>query len=94
MEILQSLLAVILVLSLLGGTLYFLRKRGVASFPGTGPAFGRQAGPRQMKVVERIPLSTQHAVHLVRVGDKLILVATAPGSCQMMDSPVQGTAGL
>ena len=85
-DALQPVSAIILVLSLLGAALYFLRKRGMASFPNMATPFGRQASARQMNVLERVPLGAQHALHLVRVGDRLILVATAPGSCQMMDT--------
>ena len=80
-----------LVLALLGGVLYILRKRGVASFSEAGYPFGRSENLRHLKVVEKIPLGGQHALHLVRVGDRLILVATAPGSCQMMDAALDGT---
>jgi flagellar biogenesis protein FliO len=82
-DMLQPIAAIILVLSLLGGTLYVLRRRGMASLSGTPKLTGVA---RQMKVVERIPLGAQHALHLVRVGDMLVLVATAPGCCQMMDT--------
>jgi flagellar biosynthetic protein FliO len=91
MDELQPILAVILVLSLLGGSLWFLRRRGIASFRGF-PA--GTANARQLKVVERVPLGAQHALHLVRVGDKLMLVATAPGSCQVLDAAVREGAGL
>jgi flagellar biogenesis protein FliO len=85
---------VIFVLALLGGVLYFLRRRGMATFKGTG-TFGRQqVAVRQLKVVERIPLGPQHALHLVRVGDGLILVATSPGSCQILDAAVGEGSGL
>ena len=85
-DILQPVSAVVLVLSLLGGALYFLRRRGAASFSYVASPFGRQGTTlRQLKVIERVPLGPQHALHLVRVGDRLVLIATAPGSCQMMD---------
>ncbi len=91
-DTLQPLLAAILVLSLLGGLLYFLRRRGMASFngiPGTGTLGRQSASDRQLKVMERVPLGPQHALHLVRVGERTILVATAPGSCQVLDSAVR-----
>lgn len=91
-EILQPIAAVTLVLTLLGGVLYVLRKRGVASFSEAALPFGRPANIRQLKVMEKLPLGAQHALHLVRVGDRLILVATAPGSCQMMDTVLDGVA--
>lgn len=91
---LQPILAVILVLSLLGGALWFLRKRGMASFQNAALPFGRHTANRQLKVIERVSLGAQHALHLVRVGDRFVLVATAPGSCQMMESAHKEIAGL
>jgi flagellar biogenesis protein FliO len=85
-DILQPLAAIILVLSLLGGALYLLRRRGMASFSNAAsPFIGQGSSPRQLKVVERVPLGAQHALHLVRVGDRLILIATSPGSCQVIE---------
>ena len=94
-DFLQPVSAVIFVLSLLGTALYFLRRRGMASFPNVPSPFGRQGTTvRQLKVVERVPLGPQHALHLVRMGDRLILIATAPGSCQMLDSVFREGTGL
>jgi flagellar biosynthetic protein FliO len=86
-DILQPVAAVILVLALLGGVLYVLRKRGIATFSSL-PAMHGSA--RQMKVVERVALGGQHALHLVRVGERVILVATAPGSCQILETIQRG----
>jgi flagellar biosynthetic protein FliO len=73
--------AVVLVLALLGGALFFLRKRGAAAF-----SFSRlsSAGPRRMQVLERLPLGPQHALHIVRVGGRAVVVATTPTSCQLL----------
>ena len=88
-DILQPLSAVILVLVLLGGALWLLRRRGMAS-----SRFGRpDAGTLQLKVMERVPIGPQHALHLVPVGDRVVLVATAPGSCQMLDPAVREETG-
>lgn len=84
-DLVQPLGAVVLVLGLLGAMLYFLRRHGVASFPGV-VSFRPQSKERQMKVVERMALGPQHALHLVRVGERTILISTAPGSCQLIDS--------
>lgn len=74
MDFLQPFVAIIFVLALLGGALYVLKKRGAASFhiPGSGTS--------QMEVIGRVALGPQHALHLVRVGEKQIVVATGPGS--------------
>jgi flagellar biogenesis protein FliO len=40
----------------------------------------RRKPAKQMEAIERVPLSAQHALHLVRVKEKLMLVVTGPGS--------------
>lgn len=66
-------------MALLGGALLLLKKRGAVSFAAVPTA------RRRLEVVERISLGPQHALHLVRAGDRLLLVATAPNSCQILD---------
>ena len=80
-DALQPVAAILFVLGLLILTLYLLRRRGVASFRNTLPGKARQ-----LAVMERLPLGSQHALHLVRFGDRQFLVATAPGSCQIVES--------
>ena len=73
----QSFGAVVLVMALLGGALFLLKKRGVGSF-----RLPRMAvAPRELQVIERITLGPHHALHLVRVGDRRVLVATSPSNC-------------
>jgi len=81
MDTLQPMAAVVLVLALLGGALFLLRKRGAGSisFPRLS-----SAAPRRMQVLERLPLGPQHALHIVRVGRRAMVVATAPTSCQLL----------
>jgi flagellar biogenesis protein FliO len=80
MESLGSALAAVFVLFLLAGTLFWLRRRGIASF--SLPAMTNQK--RRMEVVERVALGPQHALHLVRINGRAVLVATAPGGCQVL----------
>lgn len=40
---------------------------------------------KRMEAIERMPLSAQHAMHLVRVGEKLLLVITGPGCCEVRE---------
>ncbi|HVW85137.1 MAG TPA: flagellar biosynthetic protein FliO [Bryobacteraceae bacterium] len=74
-ETIQPLAAVVAVLALLGGVLLLLRRR----FPKLSPG---DAG--SMELLERLSLDPQHALHLVRVGERRIVVATAPSSCQLL----------
>lgn len=75
MDLIQPLAAIVFVGALLGGLLLLLKKRGAAPIPGL----------RRLEVIERLTLSPQHALHLVRAGDRLVLIATAPSSCQVLD---------
>jgi flagellar biogenesis protein FliO len=87
MEVLQPLAAIVLVMGLLGGVLLILKKRGAATFrlPGVSGS-----APRWLEVVERASLGPQHALHLVRVGGRVLLVVTGPNSCQLLDFSASG----
>jgi flagellar biogenesis protein FliO len=82
METMQSALAVLFVLGLLGGGLFFLRAKGLARFNGKG--FGRQ-GAKQMQSIERLHLTPHHSLHLVSVCGRTLLVAVSPGGCTVVD---------
>jgi flagellar biogenesis protein FliO len=75
MDFLQPIAAVGFVLALLGVALMALKKRGVASFHGKS---------RRMETVERLSLGPNHALHLIRVDGRSVLVATAPTSLQVL----------
>jgi len=83
MELTEQIAMVLAVFALLGGLLWLLKKRGIASLPVVRR---RASGARQMEVLERVPLTPQHAVHLVRVSGKVILIGTAPSSCTILDT--------
>ena len=82
MDAMQPLLAVVFVLGLLGGTLYWLRAKGVARFNGKGLS---RAGGKRMQTLERLALTPQHSLHLVSVSGKTLLVAVSPGGCTVLD---------
>jgi len=83
MDIVQPLAAIILVMALLGGALLLLKRRGAASLRIPGVSV---SAPRRLELVERISLGPHHSLHLVRAGGRLLLVATAPTSCQVLSS--------
>ena len=81
MDLLQPLAAVGFVLSLLGLTLMFLKKRGAASFRLhrlTG------AGARRLETLEKLSLGPQHSLYVVRVDDRSVLIGTGGGSVQIL----------
>jgi flagellar biogenesis protein FliO len=82
MEAIQQALVVVFVLGLLGGTLYWLRSKGLARFNGKG--IGRPGG-RRMQSIERLALTPQHSLHLVSVSGRVLLIAVSPGGCSVLD---------
>jgi flagellar biosynthetic protein FliO len=81
---LQQFLAVFLVLALLLAALWLLRRKGLASLP-LGLA-RPSASRRRMQVVERIPLTAQHSLHLVSVAGRMIVVGVSPAGCNPLAS--------
>jgi flagellar biogenesis protein FliO len=77
-----QLFAVAGVLMLLGGSLYILRRKGIARF---GFRTAAAAGGRQLQSIERLPLTSQHSLHLIRVYGRIVLIAVSPGGCSVLD---------
>ncbi len=76
----QQYLGAVVVLGLLGATLWWLRRRGYATV-----APGRRAG-RRLESIERLSLGPQHTLHLVRIGGTALLVACSPAGCVLLQS--------
>lgn len=82
MEYLQQMLAVMAVFGLLGGALWWLRRRGLARF-----AIGSvKKTSGVLSQSERLSISATHTLHLVRMADRAILIASWPGGCQAIES--------
>jgi flagellar biosynthetic protein FliO len=81
MEVIEQMAAVALVLLLLGATLWVLRRRGFAAL-----APGKKSARRRMECLERLSLGPQHALHLVRVGDRELLLASSPSGCALVQT--------
>jgi flagellar biosynthetic protein FliO len=67
--------AVIVVLTLLGGCMFLLKKRGIA-----------KTGPKRMEVIEKLSLNPQTTLHLVRIGDQTLLLATSAAACNLISN--------
>jgi len=82
MESIQQALTVVLVLGLLGGALWWLRRKGMAQFAFKTPGGGKR---RSIQVIERMALTPQHSLHLVRVADRTMLIAASPAGCSILE---------
>jgi flagellar biosynthetic protein FliO len=79
MEAMGQLAAVAGVLGLLVAALWWLRRHGFA----VSTPRGRSA--RRLEALERLPLGPQQSLHLVRVGDTALLVASSPAGCVLLE---------
>ena len=82
MEAIQQVLAVVAGLALLGGSLWWLRSKGLAQFAARVPGGSKT---KSMRVVERLALTPQHSLFLVRVAERTLLIAASPGGCSILD---------
>lgn len=96
MQLTEQIGMVLLVFALLGGLLWFAKRRGAASFSMSpfSRGLGRSGNTRRLEVLERVALSPQHALHLVRVAERTVLIATAPTSCTLLGAPVSLDSSL
>lgn len=87
MDVLRQAFSVLLVFSLLGAVLWMLRRGGRVSFSGLRNRFARKRSgenARSMESLERLLLTPQHTLHLVRVNGCEVLVATHPQGCTLL----------
>jgi flagellar biogenesis protein FliO len=82
MDLLQQLSAVALVLALLGAALWLLQRNRLITLQP------RRSGPKLIEVMERVALSPQHSLALVRVNGITLLVGTGPGVCEIRNVEV------
>lgn len=68
----DSVPAVLGVLGALAAALWWLRRKGVARFPRP------RRTPRRLESLERLALSPHHALYLVRLDGRVMLVAQSP----------------
>jgi flagellar biogenesis protein FliO len=83
MEVFRQLAAVGLVLGLLALLMWTLRRRGLAV--GNGFRRGRKS-PGRLETIERLALSPQHTLHLVRVADHALLIEVHPGGSTLLEN--------
>jgi flagellar biosynthetic protein FliO len=83
METTQQLLAVIVVLGLLCGSLWLLKRKGWVRTSLRRPA---RPGQPRLEVLDRLALTPQHSLHLVRLADRTLLVGLSPQGCNLLES--------
>lgn len=84
---LRQAVSVLLVFFLLGLTLWKLRRTGSALRP---PWRRNNVSGKTMHPVERLALTPQHVLHLVRVDGREVLIATHPQGCSLLFESAKG----
>jgi flagellar biosynthetic protein FliO len=84
LETFSQSIAAFLVLLLLVAFLWAMRRRGLASFNfALTKSLAKQ---KAMQVIERLPLTAHHSLHLVRIEDRVILIGVSPSNCTQIDA--------
>ena len=80
MEMIQQCFISGIVLLAFGGALWTMQRRGMLQF-----RHGTPRRERQLQVIERLQLTPQHSLCLVRMDNRTLLIGTAPSSCHVLD---------
>ena len=83
MELFQQFVMVLVVLGLLCGALWLLKRKGWAR---TGMRRSGDGGQPRLEVIDRLPLTPQHSLHLVRLADRTLLIGLSPNGCNLLES--------
>jgi len=88
MDVIRQMAAVGVVMAVFAAVLWLLRRGGLAQARGWTAALLRARGPapRTLERLERLPLSAQHTLHLVRLGERALLLASTPAGCTLVES--------
>ena len=86
----QQMLAVFGILGLMIGLLQWLRRRGLAHL--RSGIVRRKAG-RRLELLERLPLTPQHSLHIVRMDGRSLLIGVSPSGCALLKN-VETETGL
>jgi flagellar biogenesis protein FliO len=85
--ILPEPLAAVAVLGCLALALYWARRKGLTQFAGRSPA-------KEVQVVERVALTPQHSLFVVRAGGERLLLGVSPAGCQLLGTMPPGEGVL
>jgi flagellar biogenesis protein FliO len=81
--VIQQMLAVLTVMGLLFGSLQWLRRRGLAHLR-TGVGLRKRS--RRLELLEKLPLTAQHSLHVVRMDGRSLLIGVSPSGCALLES--------
>ena len=68
------------VLLIFAAALWALQQRGIVRLPRPSPR-----AERRLQIIERLQLTPQHSLCLIRLENRVLLIGTAPTNCQLLD---------
>jgi hypothetical protein len=81
MDFIEQMAASGAVVAALTTFLWWLRHKGLASL-----LQGRRTSDRRLERLEYLSLGPQHALHLVRLGETTLLLASFPAGCTLVQA--------
>lgn len=90
MELIRQILAIGFVFILLASAIWWMRQKGLVLLAGRG---GPKKVARRLELAERLALTPQHSLHLVRIADRTLLVGAHPQGFRLLASFRSGTGG-
>ena len=87
MDVIRQMAAAGAVLAGFAAVLWLLRRGGMVRVRGLVKlAPSRRKAPRSLETIERLPLTAQHTLHLVRLGERALLLAATPAGCTLVQT--------
>ena len=83
MDLIRQVVVITAMMTLLVVSLAWLRRRGLAR-PTAGP--WQRNRPRHLESLDRLALTPQHSLHLVRMGKRAFLVGRSPAGLSLLAS--------
>lgn len=84
MEVIRQFGAIALTLALLAASLWWLRRKGTVQW--TAAPFRRARSGKVLEVIESRALSPGHTLHLIRIADRVMALATHSGGCTLLET--------
>lgn len=78
------ILSLLLVIGMMYGAVYLLKKFGIGTGPATLSGFDKQK--RKLELLEILPIDTKRRLVRVKAGDKEHLILTSPSNDLLIDS--------
>jgi flagellar biosynthetic protein FliO len=83
MEMFEQLTIVAVILGVLCGGVWLLKRKGWAQ---TAMRRRRSDSEPRLEVIDRLVLTPHHSLHLVRLADRTLLVGLSPNGCNLLES--------